>query len=208
MGFLIRTKELLFSGGFTLAPLIALSIYSLALVWERRSFFERSLSGLPRFLERIRRMIETGNMKDAVTLCRQYNGMASPVVLAALLGPTGKEERRDAAERALEKQVALLERRLPALGTIGSIAPFIGLLGTVLCVMRAFKDLAHATGAGPGVVAVGISEALVATAAGLFVAIPAVAAYNYFTTRANRFADEMHWIRDEVLDHLTEKPPR
>ena len=57
-------------------------------------------------------------------------------------------------------------------------------------------------------VAVGISEALVATAAGLFVAIPAVAAYNYFTTRANRFADEMHWIRDEILDHLTEKPLR
>jgi biopolymer transport protein ExbB/TolQ len=64
--------------------------------------------------------------------------------------------------------------------------------------------LAGAAGAGPGVVAIGISEALVCTATGLFVAIPAVAAYNYFNNRADRFAEEMDWISSEILEHLAE----
>jgi len=68
--------------------------------------------------------------------------------------------------------------------------------------------LASAAGAGPGVVAIGISEALVCTAAGLFVAIPAVAAYNYFNHQASRFGEEMAWVSDEVLDSLTERARR
>jgi len=198
-------KAYLFSGGFTLLPLILLSVYSLALVWERWRFYSRSIAGLPRFIERLRAMVDAGNLKEALALCKQYPGLASQVVHAALVGPVGKEERMNAVERAIGRQTALLEERLSALGTIGSTAPFIGLFGTVLGVMRAFKDLAHATGAGPGVVAVGISEALIATAAGIFVAIPAIVAYNVFTTKANRFADEMRWLTEEILDHLTEK---
>ncbi|MBI4424295.1 MAG: MotA/TolQ/ExbB proton channel family protein, partial [Elusimicrobia bacterium] len=96
-------------------------------------------------------------------------------------------------------------RQLPFLGSVGSTAPFIGLFGTVLGVMRAFRDLAGAAGAGPGVVAIGISEALVATAAGLFVAIPAVLGYNYFLVRAERYANELRWVTDEILDQLTER---
>ncbi|MFA6029483.1 MAG: MotA/TolQ/ExbB proton channel family protein [Elusimicrobiota bacterium] len=207
MIYLYRLKAYLLSGGFTLLPLVLLSVYSLALAWERYRFFRRSLDGLPRFLERMRALVVDDKLKDALALCRQYPGMASSVVQAALVGPTGKEERLNAVERAIGRQTARLEERLAILGTLGSIAPFIGLFGTVLGVMRAFKDLAHATGAGPGVVAVGISEALIATAAGLFVAIPAVVAYNYFTTKANHFADEMRWVSEEVLDRLTEKTP-
>lgn len=208
MASFYQMKSYLFSGGFTLLPLILLSVYSLALVWERWRFYQRAIAGLPRFIERLRAMVDAGDLKEALSLCKQYPGLASQVVHAALVGPTGKEERMNAVERAIGRQTALLEERLAALGTIGSIAPFIGLFGTVLGVMRAFKDLAHATGTGPGVVAVGISEALIATAAGIFVAIPALVAYNYFTTRANRFADEMRWVTEEILDHLTERAAR
>ena len=204
MAIFYRWKAYFLSGGFTLLPLVLLSVYSLALVWERYNFFSRSVRGLPRFIESLRAMIAAGKLKEALALCRQHTGLASAVVQAALVGPTGKDERMNAVERAIGRQTALLERHLAALGTIGSIAPFIGLFGTVVGVMRAFKDLAHATGMGPGVVAVGISEALIATAAGIFVAIPAIVAYNHFTTRANRFADELRWVSEEILDHLTE----
>ena len=91
------------------------------------------------------------------------------------------------------------------LGTIASVSPFIGLFGTVIGVMRAFKDLASAAGAGPGVVAVGISEALVCTAAGLFVAIPAVAFYNYFRHQSSRMAEELGWISEEIIETLSER---
>jgi biopolymer transport protein ExbB/TolQ len=74
--------------------------------------------------------------------------------------------------------------------------------------MRAFRDLAGAAGAGPGVVAIGISEALVCTAAGLFVAIPAVFAYNYFNQRSQRFCEEMGWISEEILESLSQKAHR
>jgi biopolymer transport protein ExbB/TolQ len=203
--FNVGFKDVLLSGSFTLAPLILLSMYSLALIWERRNFYKKSFAGLRPFLDRLRHNINSGELKEALTLCKQHPGPSANVVLATLVGPSAKEERRKAAERVLEKQLAALERGLPALGTIGSVAPFIGLFGTVLGVMRAFRDLAGAAGAGPGVVAIGISEALVATAAGLFVAIPAVVAYNYFTTQANRFVDELRWISDEILERLTEK---
>ncbi|MFA6093225.1 MAG: MotA/TolQ/ExbB proton channel family protein [Elusimicrobiota bacterium] len=205
MIYFYRLKAYLLSGGFTLLPLVLLSVYSLALVWERYQFYKRSLDGLPRMLERLRAMVLDGKLREALALCRQHPGLASEVLEAALVGPSGKDERMNAVERAIGRQAARLEQRLAALGTIGSIAPFIGLFGTVLGVMRAFKDLAHATGAGPGVVAVGISEALVATAAGIFTAVPAIVAYNYFTTKANHFADEMRWSTEEILDHITEK---
>lgn len=109
---------------------------------------------------------------------------------------------------ALSDEKRHLEGRLLWLGTLGNNAPFIGLFGTVLGVMRAFKDLASAAGAGPGLVAVGISEALICTAAGLLVAIPAVAAFNHFNQQIARFEQELRWMIDEVLDGLAERAHR
>lgn len=202
--FHVGFKDIVSAGGFTLAVLVVLSVYSLALVWQKYALYRQVVGPLPELVARLRRIIESGKLAEAVSLCKTAKGPASDVVMAALRGPSGKEERRAAAERTLEREVAALERGLPVLGTIGSTAPFIGLFGTVLGVMRAFRDLAGAANAGPGVVAVGISEALIATAAGLFVAIPAIVAYNYFTSRANRFSDELRWLTDEILDRLAE----
>ncbi|MBI2363345.1 MAG: MotA/TolQ/ExbB proton channel family protein [Elusimicrobia bacterium] len=195
--------EVVKAGGLTLALLAAASVYCFALIWQRWVVYKRATGGLDAFLRHAKHQIEKGQLKELMAHCRQHQGPASAVVLASLTGHEGLSERRAATERVLEREVALLEKGLPVLGTVGSVAPFVGLFGTVMGVMRAFRDLAGAANAGPGVVAVGIAEALVGTAAGLFVAIPAVLAYNYFTTRANRFQDEMRWLVDDILERLT-----
>ena len=91
------------------------------------------------------------------------------------------------------------EHRLAALGTIANIAPFIGLFGTVLGVIRAFQAIALKASAGPTVVASGIAEALISTAAGLFVAVPAVIAYNFFLKRARKLTLELEHISTLII---------
>ncbi len=205
MGFHITIKEVLISGGAPLAFLILLSIYSMALVWERWQFFKNSFSGLDVFLGKIRKNIEEENLSQALTISKSYKGLASSVITASLVGSSNRQERKRQADRAASRAAALLEKRLNFLATIASTAPFIGLFGTVVGVIRAFQDLAGAAGAGPGIVAVGISEALVCTATGLLVAIPAVWAYNYFTNKIGQFLDEMNWISEEIIEHLSGK---
>jgi len=198
-------KEILIAGGPVLAGMILLSIYCVALIWERWKFLNRSTGGSVEFLAKIRVFADSGKLPEAAQLAKSHKGLASNVVMATLSGPSNRDERRRSAERAAGRAVADLERGISTLGTIASVAPFIGLFGTVLGVMRAFKDLASAAGAGPGLVAVGISEALICTAAGLLVAIPAVAAFNHFNQRISQFDNELRWMIDEVLDGLAER---
>ncbi|MBI4386975.1 MAG: MotA/TolQ/ExbB proton channel family protein [Elusimicrobia bacterium] len=199
-------REIIAAGGVVLFLLAGLSVYSLALIWERWNFFRRAMRDLRSLEQRLRRDLEGGDLHEALNHCRQHKSAAAEVVVAALTGPSQREDRKRSIERSLERHAAKLQRGLSVLATIGSVSPFIGLFGTVIGVMRAFRDLAGAAGAGPGVVAVGISEALIATAAGLFVAIPATVGYNYFSTRVLQLTDELRWITDEILDHLTQKP--
>ena len=201
-------KDVLFAGGPILAGMIALSIYCIALIWERGKFLARETRGYQEFLSRVRAAAAAGKLQEMAALAKQHKGLASAVVLATLTGPTHREERQRAAHRAIGRAVSDLERGISTLGTIASVAPFIGLFGTVVGVMRAFHDLASAAGAGPGLVAVGISEALVTTAAGLLVAIPAVAAFNHFNQKISRFSEELGWMVEEVLDVLSERVER
>ncbi len=208
MGQQAGIKEILVAGGPVLIGMILLSIYCVALIWERWKFFKKATGGAADFLSRVRAAADAGKLPDAAQLAKSHKGLASAVVMATLSGPTNRDERRRAAERAAGRAVAELESGISTLGTIASVAPFIGLFGTVLGVMRAFRDLANAAGAGPGLVAVGISEALICTAAGLLVAIPAVAAFNHFNQRISRFEAELRWMIDEVLDGLSERAHR
>lgn len=205
MGFQITFKDILVSGGPTLAFLIVLSIYSLALIWERWRFFKKSLDGLDSFLDKARKSVRDDDLAQTLTASRSYKGLASSVLVASLAGSSNRQERKRQSDRAAAMAAALLETRLNTLATIAATSPFIGLFGTVVGVMRAFRDLAGAAGAGPGIVAMGISEALVCTATGLFVAIPAVWAYNYFTHQTDKFLDEMNWVSEEVIEHLSGK---
>ena len=205
MGQQVGLKDILLAGGPVLAFMILLSIYCVALIWERWKFFSKATGGYRDFLSRVRAAAAAGKLQDAASMAKLHKGLAAGVVTATLSGPTHKEERQRNAQRAVGRAVSELESGMSTLGTIASVAPFIGLFGTVIGVMRAFKDLASAAGAGPGLVAVGISEALVCTAAGLLVAIPAVAAFNHFNQRISRFCEELTWMVEEVLDSLSEK---
>jgi biopolymer transport protein ExbB/TolQ len=205
MHFNVSIKDVLIAGGATLWLLISLSVYSIALIWQRWRQLRRATEGLPTLLSRLRADLAAGNLADAVKLCQAHRGAAGPILMSSLTGSPNRDDRRRAIDRATTQAMASLQKGTTILGTIATVAPFIGLFGTVVGVMHAFRDLASAAGAGPGVVAIGISEALVCTAAGLFVAIPAVAAYNYLNHQAARFGEEMGWISEEVLDSLTEK---
>ncbi len=205
MSFNVNIKDILLAGGATLWLLIGLSVYSIALIWQRWCFMRSATDGKQALLSKLRSLIASGNLSDAVKLCQAHKGLAGPILIASLAGSPNRDERKRAVEREVERAVSAIQKGTTLLGTVATVAPFIGLFGTVVGVMRAFRDLASATGAGPGVVAIGISEALVCTAAGLFVAIPAVAAYNYINHRAARFAEDLSWACDEVLDSLSEK---
>jgi biopolymer transport protein ExbB/biopolymer transport protein TolQ len=205
MGNQAGFKDVLIAGGPILAGMLLLSVYCVALIWERAKFFSRALKGYPEFLSRVRAASAAGKPEEAAALAKSYKGLAAHVVTVTLSGPPSRAERQRAAERAIGRAAAELDRGMGVLGTIASVAPFIGLFGTVVGVMRAFHDLAAAAGAGPGLVAVGISEALVTTAAGLLVAIPAVAAFNHFNSRIARFQEELGWMVEEVLDALSER---
>ncbi len=206
MNFHTNVKDILVAGGVTLWFLITLSIYSIALMSQRWKYLKRSTRGLPAFLKLLHAHLAAGKVSEAVALCQAHQGIAAPILAAALNGSPTREERKRAVDRAVEQAVSSLQTGTTMLGTIATVAPFIGLFGTVVGVMRAFRDLASAAGAGPGIVAIGISEALVCTAAGLFVAIPAVAAYNYFNHRAARFGEDLSWACEALLDSLTAKP--
>jgi biopolymer transport protein ExbB/biopolymer transport protein TolQ len=115
----------------------------------------------------------------------------------------------EASQRALERAEAIchseLERGVSSLATIGSSAPFVGLFGTVVGIINAFKGISTEKSTGLGAVAGGISEALVATAIGLFVAIPAVMVFNYFTNKIESFNVEMGNSSSELIDYFIKR---
>ena len=107
-----------------------------------------------------------------------------------------------ALERQAQREQQNLKRGLNLLATVGSTAPFVGLLGTVVGIINAFQQIAATGSGGLGTVSAGISEALVTTAFGLLVAIPAVMAYNYFNSRVEGFTIDMNDVASEVINFV------
>ncbi len=196
----ITFKQLIVAGGPILFLLAGLSIYSIALIWERWTVYKRTFSGMEDLLHKIHALLRTGEMKQISDLCSKSKNPAGDIVHKVLAHYGSPLEKRELAEKAVEWHVSRMGKSLTAIATIGSISPFIGLFGTVIGVIRAFRDLSMYAGAGPSVVAMGIAEALVNTAAGLFVAVPAIVAYNYFAHKANDFSSEMNWVTEQVID--------
>ena len=196
----ITFKQLIIAGGPVLFLLAGLSIYSIALIWERWTVYKRTLNGMEDLLHKIHALLKTGEIKQISELCARSKNPAGDIVHKVIVHYGSPLEKRELAEKAVEWHVSRMGKSLTAIATIGSISPFIGLFGTVIGVIRAFRDLSMYAGAGPSVVAMGIAEALVNTAAGLFVAVPAIVAYNYFAHKANDFSSEMNWITEQVID--------
>lgn len=196
----ITFKQLIVAGGPVLFLLAALSIYSIALIWERWNVYKRTFSGMDDLLHKIHALLRTGEVKQISDLCARSKNPAGDIVHKVISHYGSPLEKRELAEKAVEWHVSRMGKSLTAIATIGSISPFIGLFGTVVGVIRAFRDLSMYAGAGPSVVAMGIAEALVNTAAGLFVAVPAIVAYNYFAHKMNDFSSEMNWVTEQVID--------
>ncbi|MBL8953982.1 MAG: MotA/TolQ/ExbB proton channel family protein [Myxococcaceae bacterium] len=161
--------------------LAALSVLSLALAGERGLHFVLSGDDLARLQARLRQTLRAADVGAARELLEKSRSHAARIALSGLdalgQGSASVEEEMNAAA-AVER--LRMERGLAFLGTLGSNAPFVGLFGTVLGIIRAFRDLSANSAEGPSAVMSGIAEALIATAVGLLVALPAVAVFNLF----------------------------
>jgi biopolymer transport protein ExbB len=181
--------------------LLFLSFLSVAVMIERALFFAtRSLRGADALAARVL----DGDLAGARAAIAEKDGMEAQVLRAALAhAEKGPDAVSEVVVGAMDRARLDYERRLAFLGTLGNNAPFIGLFGTVLGIIRAFADLAANPGAaGAGTVMHGISEALVATAVGLFVALPAVVAYNLFQRRLRQSAQRASALGHAVVARL------
>ena len=185
-------SEIIKAGGIILIALSCISVYSIAIILERWFTF-RKIS---------KYYIIAGNDSNI----KSNDSPTSAIILSLMRSRASKSEKREFAGRASDKYITDISSRISILATIGSVSPFVGLFGTVLGVMRAFRDLSAASGAGPSVVALGISEALVNTAAGLFVAVPAVVFYNWFANRANDFSSDLNWFAEQLIESAPDAP--
>jgi biopolymer transport protein ExbB len=189
-------------GGVVMYPLGLCSLLTLAILLERLVRFSRA----DRDPSVVVRQAEAA-LKGANSPPRWSDAPAPSIraVAAAFAGrglPLERVEERVRA--ALSAEALRLSAHVSIVGTIGNIAPFIGLFGTVLGIIRAFRDIGQVGAAGPAVVATGISEALVATAAGLFVAISAVIAYNLLITWQSRILRRAEIVATQVVDLVSE----
>ncbi len=168
-------------GGWVIYLLLAASIGVVAISIERGIELKREREALLLLKGSVKGPLEAGDVAGAAAAAKGKTGAAARILSEGLARPhvgAAAVEERLAAARLVEKMA--LDRRLLILGTLGNNAPFIGLFGTVLGVIKAFRDLGLSASAGPEIVMQGLAEALIATAVGLLVAIPSVIGYNVF----------------------------
>jgi len=201
----------------TMIALALFSVYSLSVIGERWWTFRRTRRDSIGVLHRVLDQVGEGRLRQALAACETRRGSHVGAVLASGLreflplecpnpGVRGGPEldrasvaARDAMQRATAAEIERLEERLTSLATLGNISPFVGLFGTVIGIMRSFEAISRSGSGGLASVSAGIAEALVATAAGLFVAIPAVVAYNHFVSRVKTHATDMDGATSELM---------
>jgi biopolymer transport protein ExbB/TolQ len=184
--------------------LLIMSIYSIWVMVERFLIFQKAKNQSLKLLGALSNVLTRGDYQQAIDITKKYKeSHLAKVISAGLLEfEASRRDKRtldpevplEAARQAMDRTamitVAELKENLGVLATIGATAPFVGLFGTVLGIMHAFGKMAT-SGGGSASVSAGIAEALITTAFGLFVAIPAVWAYNYFQNRIDRFTVEL-----------------
>ena len=193
-------------GGPVMWPLLAFSIVALAFIVERFIALRRARINVNEFLAKIRKaLIVNHSVRDAVKICEQYQGPVASIMKAGLLKyGQPHDEVEKTIENAAIYEMGRLERGLVVLATTANVAPLLGFLGTVTGMIKSFKALAAAGLSNPGLVAAGISEALITTAAGLMIAIPVQLCYNYFMNRINRFVRDIETATNMLLETFGE----
>src|ERR1700748_1470810 len=195
--------------------LFFMSMWSFGVAIERIFTFTQARNQSKAYAPQVAKHLKEGRLKDAIAISSSKNFRYSHLAKVVLAGlqeyqfqqesgsGLSREDLMDTVRRAIQRASALtandLKKGVPALATIGSTAPFVGLLGTVVGVINAFHGIATTGSGGLGAVSAGIAEALVETALGLFVAIPAVWFYNFLTARLEYFNVEMDNSSSELV---------
>jgi biopolymer transport protein ExbB len=193
---------MLLQGWPVLSILFFMSILSFTIIVDRFAALRRGRVDAGQFIKRVCRILLHDSPAAAANFCRDSRFPLAAVAQAVISQAGNREDKERAMRYAIQMQIRNLESLVPVLGTIASTAPFVGLLGTVIGIIRAFASIAQNVGGGPEVVAVGIAEALVTTAGGLVVAIPALIGFNYFVRGIQRQAEEMDLACYELIETL------
>ncbi len=211
MGWMARTDVVV---------LFLMSAWSIGVMIDRLIAYNGARTQSRQFAPAVAGALREGKLDEAIKIADRYSkSHLAKVVVAGLqefkahrVSSEISGEELDASRRALERAQAIvhaeLKRGVSTLATIGSTAPFVGLFGTVVGIINAFKGISSEKSTGLGAVAGGISEALVTTAVGLFVALPAVWVYNYFTGRIEAFDVEMDNSSSELVDYFIKQSQR
>lgn len=200
---MFSTTTPLFEAGWVLWVLVGLSAISLAIALERWVFLLRRRIDVPALRDELGHLLANAQIDRAIELLSKFDTLETNVVLSGLRAHhKGPDAVRHLLDGATEHERLRYGRRLGFLATVGSNAPFIGLFGTVLGIMKAFADLSGDLSQASGSVMAGISEALIATAVGLFVAIPAVIAYNALFARVGASVSGAAVLSKTLLSEL------
>jgi biopolymer transport protein ExbB/TolQ len=213
-GFYDIVKSLTIPGWAVIIILLLQSVYIIAIGIERMLTYNRAKAESRQYAPKVAQALKNSNLEEAINISdRHKNSHLAMVVSSGLKEFTAHQGNSDisgeemeaskrAAQRAIAVKTAELKRGLSGLATVGSTAPFVGLFGTVVGIIGAFVALAQTENAGIGAVGGAIAEALVATAFGIAVAVPAVWLFNYFTNKVSSFGIEMENSASELVDYF------
>jgi biopolymer transport protein ExbB len=184
--------DMVIKGGPIMVPILLCSVIALAIAVERCLSLRRNRILRYDILQRIEELLRDRKIPEATTLCKRYPSSMTRILLAAILNhDKTRQDIKEIIEDAGRHEIPVLERYLTILGTIASIAVLLGLLGTIIGMIKTFNAIAALGYGHPEALAGGISEALIATAAGLAVAIPTLVLYNFFTSKVDALVIDM-----------------
>jgi biopolymer transport protein ExbB len=191
-------------GGFMMYPILFSSVLMLGIAIERAYSLRRKNIINSDFLVSVRSQWDWKDIQKTLRLCNSYDNALSRILKVGLLRVGGKlDEIERAIEGAGQHEASLMNSNLRVLGAVANITPMMGLLGTVFGMIKAFNVISLSGTGNPGLVASGISEALITTAAGMVVGIPALALYHYFRGKIDNFVFEMEEISFQLVEELS-----
>jgi biopolymer transport protein ExbB len=205
-------------GGAVMVCLALLSVFSVGMIIDKHRRFRSASRQTEKFKQEFKKFLHGGDVQDLIEAAQPYqSSYVAQVVLAGITEYDGvRESGRDpgaslelvtsALRDSMSETLIQLRQGLGFLATIGSTAPFIGLFGTVVGIINAFRSIAATGSGGMSVVSGGIAEALVSTALGIFVAIPAVVAFKHFTGKIETFHVQMNRVSSQLVNRLFKVP--
>ena len=199
-------------GGVMMYPLLVCSVLIVAVIVNRIMVFYRAETDEKRLMVRIKEFLEKDMPEGAIALCDRTTGPVAAMLRAGLVEhEKGRKAMEEAFETAALYEIPRLEKFLPMLSMMASVSTLIGFSGTVLGMISAFNSIAKANISSPAVVASGVGQALITTAAGLLIAIPAIVSYHYFVGRVDKHVLEIEKRCKELIImviHMGERKKR